>query len=101
MFTAAFYPTVHQQRAMTFTIYSTLEKDVWYTTGKRGKGSNIAAPVNMRNIGEIEVQMPDLRGDKNRPVDVTFDFSHTEIQVKGYDRTSGNEVKVALDFLSA
>jgi len=101
VFTADFYPAVHQQRAMAFTIYSTLEKDVWYTTGKRGKGSRIAAPVNIRKIGEFEVRMPDLRGDKNRPVDVTFDFSHTEIQVKGYDRTSGNEVKVALDFLSA
>ena len=101
VFTADYYPVEHQQRAMSFTIYSSLEKDVWYTTGKRGKGSKIAAPVNVRKIGKFVVQMPDLKGDKNRPVDVTFDFSHTEIQVKGYDRTSGNEVKVALDFLSA
>ena len=57
--------------------------------------------MNIRKIGQFKVQMPDLRGDKSRQVDVTFDFSHTEIQVKGYDLTSGNEVKVTLDFLSA
>ena len=47
------------------------------------------------------MQMPVLTGDKNRKIDVIFDFSHTEIQVRGYDRTSGNEEKVTLDFLSA
>ena len=101
LFSKVFVPAKHQQTRVSFKIYSTLEKDVWYTTGKRGRGSKVTAPVEIRKIGEFEVQMPVLTGDKNRKIDVTFDFSHTEIQVKGYDRTSGNEVKVALDFLSA
>ena len=74
---------------------------MWYTTGRRGKGSRTLQPVTVHKIGEFVVNMPILAGDKSRAVDVTFDFSHTEIQVKGYDRTSGNEVKVVLDFLSA
>ena len=101
LFSSVFGPPMHQQTNLCFEIYSTLEKDVWYTTGKRGKGSQDTAPVELRKIGAFVVQMPVLTGDKNRHVDVTFDFGHTEIQVKGYDRTSGNEVKVTLDFLSA
>ena len=101
LFSEVFVPAMHWQTRVSIKIYSTLEKDVWHTTGKRGKGSKVMAPVEIRKIGEFEVQMPVLTGDKNRKIDVTFDFSHTEIQVKGYDRTSGNEVKVALDFLSA
>ena len=101
VFSKEFGPAMHQQTNASFEIYSTLEKDVRYTTGKRGKGSQDTAPVELRKIGAFVVQMPVLTGDKNRRVDVTFDFSHTEIQVRGYDRTSGNEVKVTLDFLSA
>ena len=101
VFTCNFVPVMHQQRSMNIEIYSTLEKDVWYTTSKRGKGSRVMAPVEIRKVGKFEVQMPVLTGDKKRTVDVTFDFSHTEIQVKGYDRTSGFEVKVTLEFLSA
>ena len=92
---------MHRQTSKRFEIYSTLEKDVWYTTGKRGRGSKNTTPVEICKVGEFVVQMPVLTGDKKRKVDVVFDFSHTEIQVKGYDRTSGNEVKVTLDFLSA
>ena len=99
VFSSAWGPSKHSQKSVRFSIYSTLEKDVWYTTGKRGKGSKVTAPVEIHKIGEFEVQMPVLTGDKDRKIDVTFDFSHTEIQAKGYDRTSEFEVKVALDFL--
>ena len=101
VFSTVFRPSAHILEVISLKIYSTLEKDVWYTTGKRGRGSKVTAPVEIRKIGEFEVQMPVMTGDKGRKIDVTFDFSHTEIQVKGYDRTSGNEVKVVLDFLSA
>ena len=100
VFTKLFWPAEHQQTTVNCRIYSTLEKDVWYTNGKRGWGSSGTFPVKLHKIGEFDVQMPNLEGDKNRKIEITFDFSHTEIQVKGYDCTSGNEVKVALDFLS-
>ena len=85
VFRLVYVPTKYQQTTKSITIYSTSEKDVWYTTGKR-------------KIGEFI--MPDLTGDENRKIDITFDLSHTEIQVKAHDRTSGDEVKVTLDFLS-
>ena len=101
LFSITFVPTMHRQTSKRFEIYSTLEKDVWYTTGRRGRGSRLTAPVKISKIGEFVVQMPVLTGDKNRKIDIVFDFSHTEIHVKAYDHTSGNEVKVVLDFLSA
>ena len=96
-----FCPVYHNQRGMRFNFYCSMEKDVWYVTGKRGKGSRTAEPVNVPKIGTIKIEMPDLRGDKNRAVDITFDFSHTEIQVQAVDRTSKNEVKTVLDFLTS
>ena len=99
--TNQFCPVYHNQKSMRFNFYCSMEKDVWYVTGKRGKGSRTAEPVKVPKIGTIEIEMPDLRGDKNRTVDITFDFSHTEIQVQAFDRTSKNEVKTVLDFLTS
>ena len=79
VFHLVFEPTT--QTSKTIKIYSTSEKD-----------------AKAVEIGEFV--MPDLTGDENHKVDITFDLSHTEIQVKARDRTSGNEVKVTLDFLS-
>ena len=101
LFKSVFMPALHQQTSANFKIYSTLEKDVWFTTGKREKNNRGSKPVEIRKMGEFEVQMPVLTGDKDRKINVVFDFSHTEIHVKAYDCTSGNEVKVVLDFLSA
>ena len=70
-----------KQRSKTIKIYSSSEKG--------------AKPVE---IGEFV--MPDLTGDKNCEVNITFDLSHTEIQVMAHDCTSEDEVKVTLDFLS-
>ena len=96
-----FCPVKHNQKEMSFSIYSSYEKDVWYVTGKRGKGERSIQKAEVHKIGSFTVHMPILRGDKSRRVDVTFDFSHTEIQAIGYDRTSRNEVKTVLDFLSS
>jgi len=93
-------PIQHGQTCVRVAIYSSLEKDVWYVTGKRPEKSRISQRATIHKIGELRVKMPILTGDKNRKVDFIFDFSRTEIQVKGYDRTSGTEVKVVLDFLS-
>ena len=95
------HPISHNQKRITIKIYSSYEKDIWYVTGKRGKGERSMEKVEVHQIGSLTVDMPILRGDKSRCVDITFDFSHTEIQAKGYDRTSQNEVKIVLDFLSA
>ena len=99
VFLCTFCPVQHNQTGMTIQFYSSEEKDIFYVTGEWGKNSR-KPPATVTKIGTIVIQMPDLRGDKRRAVDVTFDFSHTEIQVKVFDRTSKNEVKTVLDFLS-
>ena len=44
LFSSVFMPALHRQTSKRFKIYSTLEKDVWYTSGKREKSSCIKAP---------------------------------------------------------
>jgi molecular chaperone DnaK (HSP70) len=99
-FLNTFSPGQHNQTSMTITFYSSQEKDIFYVTGEWGKGSR-KQKATVQQIGEVEISMPDTTGDKSRAVDVTFDFSHTEIQVKAFDRTSRNEVKTVLNFLTS
>ena len=100
VFCDSYYPSLHNQKSMQMTFYSSQEKDIFYVTGEWGKRSH-KTPAIVTEIGEIVVQMPNLRGDKRRAVKLTFDFSHTEIQVKAFDRTSGNNVKTVLNFLTS
>ena len=100
VFEKAYYPASHYQTGMEIVFYCSMEKDVWYVTGRRGKGSRTMEPVKVHKIGKIIIEMPDMTGDKSRAVYVTFDFSHTEIQVQAFDRTSGNEISTVLDFLT-
>ena len=100
VFSSTFHPVFHNQKSAEITVFCSLEKDVWYTTGERGPNSKHSENAKVYKIGTFSIEMPNLTGDKARPIEVTFDFSHTEIQVKGYDVTSGNEVKLVVDFLS-
>ena len=93
-------PERPDQEQMIVQIYSSSEKNVWYTTGKRP--SHFASSTtwaDVQKIGELTVPFPEAESDEDRRVDVIFDFSSAEIKVKGYDRKSQNEVKVVLDFL--
>ena len=100
VFMSTFYPTSHNQTGMSFTIYSSQEKDIFYVNGERGVNSKQRGRATVTQLGKVEVDMPDLTGDKKRAVDVTFDFSHTEIKVKAYDRTTRKEVKIVINFLT-
>ena len=106
-----YVPTKPHQQWMHFDIYSSPEKDVWYMTGRRPTGTDLA---DVRKIGEFMIPLPKEdteegpQGSENQPitnlerkVEVIFDFSHTEIQVRGYDKLSNTEVKIVLDFLSS
>jgi len=97
-----------KQTRMHIDIYSSPETDVWYITGIRPKSSS-GDFVDVQKVGEVIVpfqidekcaQAGDTELKTQRKIDVTFDFSHTEIQVKGYDPISMTEVKVVLDLLS-
>ena len=99
---------LHMQR-MHVDIYSSSAKDVWYVTGSSPNSTDL---VDVQKIGELTIPFPKENkevpqgADKKqitveRKVEVTFDFSHTEIQVRGYDKLSDTKVNVVLDFLSS
>ena len=95
VYTCTSIPYSHDQRNMQIEIFSStkLAKDVWYTQGEESGGAV--------KIGELVVDMPSCAGGREREVEFTFDFSHTEIQVIGYDKSSRLEVKTVIDFLSS
>ena len=108
IFLNSYAPANSKQTRMHIDIYSSPETDVWYITGIQPKSSTDL--VDVQKVGELIVpfqndqegaQGDDTETKPERNIDVTFDFSHTEIQAKGYDPISMNEVKVVLDFLSA
>ena len=88
-------PLKHNQQDMTFDLYSTDSRSVAYTCTPDNK------PVpGVEKIGELTVDMPIQRGDKERMVKLVFDFTHSEIKVGAYDITSGKKVYTTVDFLT-
>ena len=77
------------------SIYSTTNLGIQYIKDKDGKKT-------VMKIGRlvIEVPNPDNLPLEERIVDVTMDFSGTEIQAKAKYRVTGKEVKTVCDFLS-
>ena len=100
-FIMSYAPEGLDQERVTVEIYSSPEKDVWYTTGKRPSHSSTTDFADVQKIGELIVPFAksDSEESDSREVEVMFDFSSTEIQVKGYNSKSKTEVKVVLDFL--
>ena len=106
-------PSAAHQRRMHFDIYCSSEKDVWYTTGRRPANSPISTPVEVNKVGDLIIPL-NIR-DKKRISDgdteeeklseddikVTFDFSHTEIQVKAFHPRTKTNMTAVLDFLSS
>ena len=97
-----YIPESKSEKQMHVEIYSSPEKDVWYVTGRPPTQSIIARFADVQKIGQLIIPFPEHNraevGDQE--VDVFFDFTSTEIQVKGYERQSQTEVKVVIDFLS-
>ena len=111
VFTSTHYAARHDQRVMHIDIHSSLEKDVWYTTGLRPSNSNVEKRADVHKVSELIVPLPKVEvapqgsdtteGDGNkREVELFFDFGHAEVQVKGYDCASKTEVNGIVDFLS-
>lgn len=96
MFTTALRPSYQSETKMKLDIWSTPFLGVQYIKDKDGK-------MNVTKIGEliIDIPNPDNLPREKRVIDVTMDFSGTEIQAKAKYRVNGNEVKTVCDFLSA
>ena len=87
-------PMNHAQESMTFHVYTSSKDDVHYVRAPNGKDLD-----DVKMIGAFTVKMPHIEGDKKRQVKLTFDFTHTEIQIQAYDMTSGETYFTVVDFL--
>uniref|UniRef100_A0A1X7TRL4 VWFA domain-containing protein n=1 Tax=Amphimedon queenslandica TaxID=400682 RepID=A0A1X7TRL4_AMPQE len=94
--TASSRPSRQRNTTMKLQIYSTPDLGIQYIKDKNGKST-------VTKIGQIVIDIPnpDNLPREKRLVDVTMDFSGTEIQAKAKYRVTGEEVKTVCDFLSA
>ncbi|XP_019858433.1 PREDICTED: uncharacterized protein LOC105314538 [Amphimedon queenslandica] len=94
--TISLTPLHQSDKQITIGIYSTPNLGVRYIEDTNGKSTVI-------KIGQlvIDIPNPDNLSTDDRHVDITMDFSGTEIQAKAKYRVTGEEVKTVCDFLSA
>ena len=94
IFTTALTPA-REGNTLHINIYSTPQLGIQYVTDENMK-------LIVTVIGElvIDVPNPDNLPLHKRIVDITLDFSGTEIQAKAHYRVTGKEVKTVCDFLS-
>ena len=88
LFVMNYRPSKRNQKFCTFPVYSAPRKDVWYATDD-----------DVQKLGEVTLEMGGYGLD--RGLELVCDITHTEIQIRARDETSGNIRKVVLDFLSS
>ena len=95
--TAELVPINNLTTTMNICIYSSFEKGVKYISTPDGNPN----PA-IRKIGELNVDMPNPNNlpREERQVELSMDFSHTEIQIRARYLVTGEEVKVVADFLT-
>ncbi|XP_011407518.1 PREDICTED: heat shock 70 kDa protein 12A-like [Amphimedon queenslandica] len=94
--TTSLTPLRQSDEQATIGIYSTPNLGVQYIKDKDGEST-------VTKIGQIVIDIPnpDNLPREKRLIDVTMDFSGTEIQAKAKYHITGEEVKTVCDFLSA
>ena len=93
--TTTLTPYSKDDTTVSISIYSTPQLGIQYTTDENMK-------LIVTEIGElvIDIPNPDNLPVDQRKVDITMDFSGTEIQAKAHYRLTGKEIKTVRDFLS-
>lgn len=89
------YPSDNAEERLVIDIFSTNDVDVQYTKDKSGKPT-------VTQIGQLVIDIPNPLNlpREQRCVDVTIDFSGTEIQARAKYRLTEVEVNTVCDFLS-
>ena len=89
-------PFESDQTNLSFTIYSSDKRDIWYATDAAGK---LVPELNY--IGKLVFDLKGIPGKSkyDKRVILTIDLSQTEIQLKAHHEKTGIEVKVVLDTL--
>ncbi|XP_045205238.2 heat shock 70 kDa protein 12A-like isoform X2 [Mercenaria mercenaria] len=81
-------PLEADQMSLIFDIYTSTEENPMYVTD-----------AGCVNVGQLEVEVPDLSGGKERGVWVQMIFGGTEIVVEAKDEKTGKITKSSFDFL--
>ena len=94
--TTTLTPAYQSDKQVSVIIYSTCNLGIQYVKDKNDK-------LIVTKIGQliIDIPNPDNVPREKRYIDITMDFSGTEIQAKAKYRVTGKEVKTVCDFLSA
>ena len=93
---ATLTPARAARTTMHLDIFSTPQLGIQYIKDENKK------PI-LTKIGQLDIDIPnpDDLPISQRKVDITMDFSGTEIQAKAHYRVTGKEVKTVCNFLSA
>ena len=93
---ATLTPARAARTTMHLEIFSTPQLGIQYIKDENKK------PI-LTKIGQLDIDIPnpDDLPISQRKVDITMDFSGTEIQAKAHYRVTGKEVKTVCNFLSA
>lgn len=96
VFTNTITPSRQNLTTMTFDLYCTPSIGVQYVADKNGDPT-------VSKIGHlaIDIPNPDNLARRERKVELTWDFSSTEIRVRARYLVTGMEVKCIADFLNA
>ena len=96
VFTNTITPSRQNRSIMSFDLYCTANTGIQYIVDKDG------CPT-VHKIGHLDIDIPnpDNLPRRERKVELTWDFSTTEIQVRAFYTVTGAEVKCTADFLSA
>ena len=95
--TSELMPLSDAATQMKIDLYSTYDKDIEYI-----KDEDENPIPSVRKIGEIRIEIPNEDGlpRERRAVEMTMDFSHTEIQVRARYSVNNVQVKATIDFLT-
>lgn len=85
----SYTPIINNQKGILFEFYKSTRRKVKYVDEE-----------GVVKCGCLVVEMPDLRGDRARSVDLEVIFGGTEIRVVGYDHTSQTKRETYIDFLT-
>ena len=96
IFTQTLLPSSDFSRTAEVHIYSTPSRGIQYVIDENGK-------FNVRQIGKLVIDIPNPSNlpKKDRGIEITMDFSGTEIQAKAKYCVTGEEVSTVCDFLTA
>ena len=80
--------------SVKFNLLTSDDKDLFYT-----RSTNGVLKEGVKVLATITLPTPNTDQGTDRDLYLSYDFSHTEIQVHAYDESSNNECRVVLDCL--